>query len=360
MLPAAGSFSANNQVAEAVVDLFQLETFLAVAQERSFSRAAARLHRTQPGVSQVVRKLESDLGEVLFERAARDGSLTQAGELLRDYAERLLALRREATHALDELRSLERGRLLLAANEYTCLYLLPLLAEFRRRCPHIGVTVQRSLATRIPEELLQRNVEIGIISYRPDEHFRSIRIYTDELAFVVNPKHRLAHRRSLSIRDLGAETFVAHNVPSPQRHKVIEAFAAHRTPLNMEVELPSLEAIKRFVAAGNDVALVPRLAVQPELEAGTLVSVPVKELRIERTLWLVHRRQATLSHAARGFLEAVRSLAQERGAPFDFEPEGATAAPSAEPVKKPLRGLANGKGIESGASTRGNAVSMKK
>ena len=310
------------------MDLFQLETFLAVAEERSFSRAATRLHRTQPAVSQVVRKLEADLGEVLFERASRDASLTQAGELLRDYAQRLLALRHEATNALDELRSLDRGRLLLAANEYTCLYLLPVLDEFRRRCPNIGVTVQRSLATRIPEQLLQRNVEIGVMSYRPNEHFQSICVYTDELAFVVGPGHPLARKRSLSIRDLGKETFVAHNVPSPLRQKVIETFIAHNTPLNMVVELPSLEAIKRFVAGGNGVALVPGLTVQPELESGTLVKVPVKELRIERTLRLVHRRQANLSHAATGFLEAVRSLALDRGAPFQFEPEGPVAPQS--------------------------------
>jgi DNA-binding transcriptional LysR family regulator len=307
------------------MDLFQLETFLAVAEERSFSRAAARLHRTQPAVSQVVRKLERDLGEVLFERASRDGTLTQAGELLRDYAQRLLALRHEATNALDELRSLDRGRLLLAANEYTCLYLLPVLDEFRHRCPHIGVTVQRSLATKIPDELLLRNVEIGIMSYRPDDHFHSIRVYSDQLAFVVNPGHRMARKRSLSIRDLGEETFVAHNVPSPLRRRVIEAFAEHKTPLNMDVELPSLEAIKRFVAGGNGVALVPGLTVQPELESGVLVRVPVKELQIERTLRLVHRKHANLSHAALGFLEAVRSLAAERGAPFQFEPEGPPA-----------------------------------
>jgi len=307
------------------MDLFQLETFLAVAEERSFSRAAVRLHRTQPAVSQVVRKLESDLGEVLFERASRDGTLTQAGELLRDYAQRLLALRHEAANALDELRSLDRGRLLLIANEYTCLYLLPVLDEFRRRCPHVGVTVQRSLATRIPEELLQRNVEIGIMSYRPDEHFHSIRVYTDELAFVVNPEHRLARKRSLSIRDLGDETFVAHNVPSPLRRRVIEAFAEHQTNLNMDVELPSLEAIKRFVASGNGVALVPGLTVQPELESGALVRVPVKELQIERTLRLVHRKNANLSHAAMGFLDAVRSLVEKRGAPFQFEAEGPSA-----------------------------------
>jgi DNA-binding transcriptional LysR family regulator len=315
------------------MDLFQLETFLAVAEERSFSRAAVRLHRTQPAVSQVVRKLESDLGEVLFERASRDGTLTQAGELLRGYAQKLLALRHEATNALDELRSLDRGRLLLTANEYTCLYLLPVLDEFRRSCPHIGVTVQRSLATKIPDELLQRNVEIGIMSYRPGEHFHSIRVYTDELAFVVNPNHRLARKRSLSIRDLGQETFVAHNVPSPLRRRVIEAFAEHKTALNMDVELPSLEAIKRFVAGGNGVAWVPRLSVQPELESGALVKVPVKELQIERALRLVYRKQANLSHAAMGFLEAVRSLSAERGAPFQFEPEDAPTPANAVSIK---------------------------
>jgi DNA-binding transcriptional LysR family regulator len=222
----------------------------------------------------------------------------------------------------------------LTANEYTCLYLLPVLDEFRRQCPHIGVTVQRSLATKIPDELRQRNVEIGIMSYRPDEQFHSIRVYTDELAFVVNPGHRLARKRSLSIRDLGQETFVAHNVPSPLRRRVISAFAEHKTTLNMDVELPSLEAIKRFVAGGNGVALVPRLTVEPELESGALVKVPVKELQIERTLRLVHRKQANLSHAAMGFLEAVRSLALDRGAPFQFEPEGASTPSSAVSIER--------------------------
>jgi DNA-binding transcriptional LysR family regulator len=106
------------------MELNQLDTFLAVSEERSFSRAAVRLHRTQPAVSQVIRKLEASVGETLFDRAARDGSLTAAGLLLRDYALRLLALRREASSALDELKNLERGRLQLAANEYTCIYLL--------------------------------------------------------------------------------------------------------------------------------------------------------------------------------------------------------------------------------------------
>src|SRR5215469_7381796 len=217
------------------MELSQLETFLAVAEERSFSRAAARLHRTQPAVSQVIRKLEAGLGETLFDRAARDGSLTAAGGLLRDYALRLMALRREATSALGELKSLERGRLHMAANEYTCTYLLPAIDEFRRAYPQVTVTVQRMLASHIPDELNLRTFEMGVISFRPDpEQFRTIAVYGDSLALIVSPQHPLAGSGRVSITGLGKESFIAHNVASPLRRKVIETFQRYRTPLNMD------------------------------------------------------------------------------------------------------------------------------
>ena len=304
------------------MELNQLETFLAVAEEKSFSKAAVRLHRTQPAVSQVIRKLEESIGETLFDRAARDGSLTASGVLLRDYALRLLALRREATSALGELKSLERGRLQLAANEYTCMYLLPAIDQFRREFPHISVTVHRMLASKIPEELNLRTFEIGVISFRPDPaQFRTIAVYGDSLAFIVSPNHPLAGAERVSINDLGEELFVAHNVTSPLRRKVIEAFQRYRTPLNMGIELPTIEAIKRFVAMGNGVALVPHLSVARELENGDLVRVPVDELETRRVLRLVHRRQSTLSYAARAFLGTVRTLAKEKGPSFYYQVE---------------------------------------
>ncbi len=306
------------------MELSQLETFLAVAEERSFSRAAVRMHRTQPAISQVIRKLEASVGETLFDRAARDGSLTAAGELLLDYAQRLLALRREASSALDELKNLERGRLQLAANEYTCMYLLAAIDQFRRDYPNVGVTVHRMLASRISEELNLRTFEIGVVSFRPDPaQFRTIAVYNDSLAFVVSPTHRLAARDHVSINDLGTENFIAHNVTSPLRRKVIEAFQRYRTPLNMPIDLPTIEAIKRFVAMGNGVALVPHLTVARELESGDLVRVTVDELEMKRVLRLVHRRQATLSYAGRAFLRTVRSLANQNGPPFFYHVERA-------------------------------------
>ena len=304
------------------MDLHQLETFLAVAEEKGFSRAALRMRRTQPAISHAIRKLEADAGEPLFERSSRDGTLTAAGELLRGYAERMLRLRGEAATALEELRLLERGELTIVANEYTCLWLLPVLDAFRRVHAQIGVTVQRALASQIPDQLLERAIEFGILSFRPEsERLKAIAVYTDTVVFVVDPKHRLAKRKQVSIRELGSENFVAHIVASPLRQKVIETFARHQTPLQMGVELPSLEAIKRFVALGNGVALVPGLTVQPELERGDLVQVAVPELRIARRLWLVHRAQASLSHAGLAFLGVVKKLAAAKGHPFSFRVE---------------------------------------
>jgi DNA-binding transcriptional LysR family regulator len=304
------------------MDLSQLETFLAVAEERSFSRAAVRLHRTQPAVSQVISKLEGELGEVLFERASRDGSLTDAGEVLREYAQKMLNLRTEAGAALTELRSLHRGRLNLAANEYTCLCLLPSLDQFRRENPRIKVAVQRSLASQIADEVLLHSVELGVVSFRPeDPQVRSIVVYRDELAFVVNPQHALARAGEVSIRELGAQNFIAHNIASPQRQKVIQAFRRHKTQLRMGVELPSLEAIKRFVQMGNGVALVPALTVGPELASGVLTRVTVRELQFERKLRLVYRRQASLSHAALAFMKVVETYAAAHGDPYCFQAE---------------------------------------
>src|SRR5215831_580003 len=304
------------------MDLFQLEVFLMVAREGSFSRAAEKLYRTQPAVSQAIRKLEQELGESLFDRSSRDGAMTDAGLMLRDYAQKLLNLRTEAHVALKELREVHKGKLAIAANEFTCLYLLPVLAEFRRVYPMIKVTVHRSFASRIPSDVLKHGAELGVLSFDPDEPLlRSIAVYRDELAFVVHPKHPLAAAKRVSIRQLGAESFVAHNVPSPYREKVLQAFKRHRTPLNMDVELPTIEAIKKFVGLGNGVALVPGICVEGELARGDLVRIPVADLHIERKLRIVYRKNATLSHSARAFLRVAESIPGTLGGQYTYQKE---------------------------------------
>ena len=245
--------------------------------------------------------------------------LTDAGQTLQEYAEKLLNLRKDAQEALVELRELQKGKLVIAANEFTALYLLPVLAEFRRLHPMIRITVQRALGSHIPDDVLKHNAEFGVLSYDPQ--LRSAVAYLDELAFVVPPAHALASAKEVSIRQLGTESFVAHIVASPYRDKVIESFRRHKTPLHMDVELPTLQAIKRFVAMGQGVALVPEISVENEIIRGELVAVPVRDLHFERKLRLVYRQESTLSHAGRAFLKVAEQVARDRGGRYRFQRE---------------------------------------
>ena len=302
------------------MDLAQLEVFVAVAQEGRFSRAAEKLHRTQSAISQTIRKLEDEIGESLFDRSSREGRVTDVGRVLLDHAEKLLNLRQGAHQALLELRELQQGKLSIAANELTALYLLPVLAQFRRLHPMIKIAVQRSLGRTIPEDIIRHNCELGVLTYDPENpQLRSVVVYQDELVFVVPPKHPLASEREVRIQQLGAESFVAHNVSSPYREKVIEAFRRHKTPLHMAVELPTLQAIKNFVASGNGVAFLPEISVENELARGELKSIPVKDLSLHRKLRLTYRKAGTLSHAARAFLKVAESVATQRGGRYRTE-----------------------------------------
>jgi len=290
------------------MDINQLEVLVTVARERSFSRAAEVLDRTQPAISQAVRRLEIETGEVLFDRSSKDGTLTYAGEVLLDYARQMLNLRQAAQNAVHELRDLKQGKVTITANEHTVFYLLPLIDEFRRQHPLIKVEVQRGVASRIPTEILAREVELGVISFTPnDSALRSIPVLTDGLALVASPNHPLAGKKEISIKELGSETFIAHNAPSPYRKKVIDAFEKYKTRLIIGVELPSLEAIKRLVEKGTGIALVPKLTAQSEIESGRLASLNVKELKLDRKLNIIYRKNSELSHAAQAFLKLAKN-----------------------------------------------------
>ena len=301
------------------MDLGQLEAFLHVAREKSFSRAADKLFRTQPALSIAIKKLEDELGEVLIDRSAKGGALTEAGHTLFSYAQRMLNLREEALEAVGEFRRLLGGRLTIGANESTSLYLLPpLLLRYRSAFPQIKIQVERHLSERLPSEVLERNLDFGFLSFDPpDTGLESLAIHQDELVLVVPPGHPFVHREHVTIRELGKVVFVAHNARTPARTRIFELFAKARTPLNITMELATLETIKEFVRLGAGLAILPRLSVQDALDARTLVEVPVKGMHIEKTLRMVYRREDTLSHAAKAFLSLVR----EAGEPVRIKPK---------------------------------------
>lgn len=288
------------------MELQPLRVFLTVAAEKSFSRAGEKLLRTQPAISLAIQRLETELGEKLIDRSAKDLILTDAGKIVLDYARRFENLQGELENALAELRDMSAGRLTIGANESSTLYLLDHIERYRRQYPKIKVQIRRSLSSKIPTELLDGDLELGLLTYDPeDERLVSKVIFTDHLAFVVSPQHQLAPREEVSITELGRETFIAHNVVSPYRAVVLREFQRHKVPLNMDLEMPTIEAIRKMVQRNEGVAFLPRMCVGEEIRQGILREVRVKEMHVDRKIRLVYPARRALSHAAQAFLEVV-------------------------------------------------------
>jgi DNA-binding transcriptional LysR family regulator len=294
------------------MEMTQLEFFLQVIAEGSFSKAADTVGRTQPAVSIAVRRLEEEIGAPLFDRSQKTPTLTEAGVVIQDYAQRILLLRDQARGAVGQLRTLKRGLVRVGANESTSLYLLPqVILAFRERHPEVKVEIYRHVSERLPREVLERNVDFAVLAFEPvDRDLESFCVLKDELVLILNPEHALAGRDSLTVEELGRESFLAHNVKTASRNKVIEVFAEHHTPLNITLELATVETIKRFVQLNVGLAFVPHMCVREELERGTLATVPVAGLTYVRSLWVTHRRHATFSHATAAFLAVLRQHAK--------------------------------------------------
>ena len=292
------------------MDLQLLNTFKAVVEEGSFSAAGQRLLRTQPAVSLALKRLEAELGEKLIDRSSKSVILTDAGKAVYEYAKRFTGLEKELRNRLIELRDKQTGGLSIGANESTALYLLQHIEEYRKLYPGVKVEMRRSLSSRIPAAVLDGSLDLGAISYDPDDpKIVSRVIYNDSLAFIVSPRHRFAGRKHVRITELGMESFIAHNVVSPYRKNVVDAFRRHNVPLNMKLELPTIETIRRMVQSNLGVTFMPKMCVEQELAAGSLVAVPVNEVKMERKVNLVHAAKRQLSHAAEAFLELIKQPA---------------------------------------------------
>ena len=289
------------------MELHTLRVFLTVATEKSFSRAAEKLLRTQPAISLSIQRLEAELGEKLIDRSGRDLVLTDAGKIVIDYARRFENLQGDLENALAELRDRSAGRLTIGANESSTLYLLDHIERYRRKYPKIKVQIRRALSSKIPSELLDGELELGILTYDPeDDRLISKLLYRDHLACIVSPQHKLAGRDKVSIEELGDENFIAHNVVSPYRAMVLREFQHSKVPLKMDLEMPTIEAIRKMVQRNEGVAFLPHMCVAEEIEQGIVCEIKVKQMQhVERQIRLVYPAKRALSHAARAFLEMV-------------------------------------------------------
>jgi DNA-binding transcriptional LysR family regulator len=295
------------------MELWQLEVFRAVAEQKSFSRAGHQLGRTQPAISAAVKQLEEELGEPLFDRIGKSVRLTSAGELLGDYARRLLRLRDEASQAIEELRGVSRGTLRLGANETTCIYLLPeVLGAFKRAHPHVHIDIHRAITRAITERVIEGALDFGIVTLPvKSTKIEAITIHRDELALIVAPDHRLGGRRTVRMKELEDEPFILHKVGTTTRERLVKHFGDRGVQIKITMELASIETIKRFVSIGMGISIVPRLCIAREVAEGSLRSIAFRDARFQRRLGLIYHKERNLSQAARAFLKIVSDTQKE-------------------------------------------------
>jgi DNA-binding transcriptional LysR family regulator len=231
--------------------------------------------------------------------------LTEAGRVLRGYAERLTRLAEETEAAVHAVRDLRRGRLLIGSNEAAVHLLLALIARFRAAHPGVQVDVRRVPARQIPVEVLQASLDFGVVTFAPpDAGLMAVPIGADELVALVPPSHPFARRREVTMEEIGRQPVIAHNDPSPARERVLRLFEERHVPLNIVMALPSLDGIKRAIEMRLGVALLPRRCAVAEIAGKRLVPVRVAQISRRRTVRLITRR-ATRSHAADAFLQVA-------------------------------------------------------
>lgn len=286
------------------MQLAHLAVFHAVAQAGSVSGGAERLMVSQPAVSKQLKALERALGARLFDRVPKGVRPTEAGRVLADYARQVFALTSEASQALDALRGLRRGTLTIGASTTIGAYLLPdALVRFRAAYPGVLVRLEVANSGVIAQQLLAGAIDLGLVEGTPDAAaFEATVFYDDPLVAIAGPSHPLGRRRSVTAKALCDEPFVDREPGSGTGAIVTRALAARGLSVTRAMALGSTEAIKRVVAAGAGVAIVSRLAIGPELRAGTLVELPVSDLSIRRPLHRIRVRGRHEPKAAAAFV----------------------------------------------------------
>src|SRR5262252_649066 len=277
------------------MDFDQLHTFLEIVRLKSFSKAAQTCYRTQPAISAQVRQLEQELRTELFERFGSRISLTTAGRIFAEYAEQMLDLRRRAQDEIAELESNPRGELVIAANEATCIYVLPtVFSEYRQLFPAVQLQVNRSYGGRVVEAVLDNSADFGLTQLPVEEkRIQVVNVHQDEIRAVVPAGHPLADRQSVAPRDL-----VEYYLVLPQQGKTRTRLNAWLEPVEDEIrismELDSTEMMKRFVMAGLGITFLAVSNCREEIAAGKLRALSLLPESLIRRLGLIYRKDKAL------------------------------------------------------------------
>ena len=291
------------------MDFDQVRTVIEIAKHKSFSRAAEHLYRTQPAISKQVRSLEQELGQRLFLRTGRQVELTPAGRILLEHCEQLAELRRQAQEALQRMAVAPRGRLAIGANEATSLYVLPpVFARFHASYPDIRLRIHRNFTRKLVERVLANALDFAVVSLPVEEKDLTVLpLFRDELLWIVPPRHPLAGQRSLTVEQVAEHPLI---FPRTGRTRALfeSIFAARALEPRISLELASVEAIKKFVAAGMGISLISRSFAAEEAAAGMVRLVPLQGVKLTRELGLIHHRDKSICPVMNAFLTVVNEL----------------------------------------------------
>jgi DNA-binding transcriptional LysR family regulator len=288
------------------MDFDQLHTFLEIVRLKSFSKAAQTCYRTQPAISAQIRQLEQELKTDLFERFGSRISLTTAGKIFSEYAEQILDLRRRAQDALHELELVPRGELVIAANEATCIYVLPaVFSEYKKQFPAVQLQVNRSFGARVVEAVMENVADFGLVQLPiAEKRVTVVDIYRDEIRVVIPANHPLANAKSVT-----AEQIADHALLLPKsgttRARLDHWLEAVEDRLNVSMELDSTEMMKRFVIAGLGASFLAVSNCREEISAGKIRAIPLAPEVMSRRLGLIYRKDKALSKAALGFIHVT-------------------------------------------------------
>jgi DNA-binding transcriptional LysR family regulator len=300
-----------------MINLDQLRIFQAVAQSRSFTRAAALVHLTQPGISKHIKQMEAYFGDRLFDRSGKKVALTESGEVLFEATQEVMAIIDAAERRIDDLKGLRGGRLRLGSSFPVGVYLLPkVLAEFRRRYPAMEVTLDISLSERIEAKLLANELDLGLVSYDArDPRLLTRAFMTDELIAIVPPDHPWATRRRIKPQDLVGETFIVAAQGAGTRAVIEERLKAQEIVLTNVLDFGNLEGVKHAVEAGLGVSIQARSVVQRELAAGSLRGIQLAGMDASIQFFYACRKNAHLSNAARALLALLTESGTDSAVP---------------------------------------------
>lgn len=291
-----------------MINLSQLRVFQAVAQTRSFTRAAEAVHLTQPGISKHIKQMEEYYGAPLFDRLGKKVALTQAGEILFAASQEVMASVEVAEQRIQELKGLLGGKLLLGTSFPIGVYILPgVLAAFRKKYPAVEVVLDISLSEKIYARVLANKLDLGLVSHEVhDPRLLSKEFMTDELVAIFPGDHKWTAKKSIEPQDLVGETFIAAARGAGTRAVVEERLKQKGIVLQHMLDFGNLEGVKHAVEVGLGVSIQALSVVRREVAAGSLRALPLAGMDARMDYLYICRKDKHLSTAANAFLDLLR------------------------------------------------------